>query len=189
MGIKQEWILIHGKANNMDFLDLAKKRSSVRSYQSRKVEPEKLRKILEAGRVAPTAGNTQPQIVMIIQTDDGFSRLKKAANVYGAPLALIVCADHSASWKRPFDGKDTADIDAAIVSTHMILQAEELGLGSIWVGYFKPDVLASEFSLPASAEPICILGMGYARDGARKSPERHETERKPLIDTVRYEAF
>ena len=173
----------------MDFLELAKKRSSVRAYKSRKVEPEKLQKILEAGRVAPTAGNTQSQIVLVIQADEGFARLKKAGNIYGAPLALIVCADHSASWKRPFDGKDSADVDAAIVSTHMILQAQELGLDSIWVGYFKPDVLASEFSLPTDLEPICILGIGYAADGAPKSPGRHNTERKPISETVRYEAF
>ncbi len=173
----------------MDFLDLAKKRSSVRKFKSRKVEAEKLQKILEAGRVAPTAGNTQPQLVLVIQTDEGFEKLKKSGNIYGAPLALIVCADHSASWKRPFDGKDTADIDTAIVSTHMILQAEELGLSSIWVGYFKPDVLASEFSLPDGVEPISILGIGYAQDGAPKSPNRHDTDRKPVSDTVRYESF
>lgn len=173
----------------MDFLDLAKKRSAVRSYKSRKVEPEKLQRILEAGRVAPTAGNTQPQLILVIQTDEGFEKLKKAGNIYGAPLALVVCADHSASWKRPFDGKDTADIDATIVSTHMILQAEELGLDSIWVCYFKPDVLASEFSLPKDVEPISILGIGYAADGAPKSPGRHNTERKAISETVRNEAF
>lgn len=173
----------------MDFLDLAKKRSSVRKYKSRKVEPDKLQKILEAGRVAPTAGNTQPQFVLAIQTEEGFDKLKKAGNIYGAPLALIVCADHSASWKRPFDRKDTADIDATIVSTHMILQAEELGLDSIWVCYFKPDVLATEFSLPEGVEPINILGIGYAADEAPKSPSRHTTERKPISETVRYEKF
>ena len=173
----------------MDFLELAKKRSSVRSYTPEKIEPEKLQKILEAGRVAPTAANTQSQIILVIQSEEGLAKLKKAGSIYGAPTALVVCADHSASWKRPIDGKDTADIDVTIVAAHMVLQAQELGLDSIWVCFFKPDVLAAEFALPEGVEPVSILGIGYAAHGAPKSPDRHKTERKPLSDTVRFEAF
>ena len=172
----------------MDFIDLAKKRYSVRGFDSKKIEQEKIEKILEAGRVAPTAGNTQPQKILAIKTDAGFQRLKKGANVYSAPLALIVCADHSFSWKRPIDGKDMADIDASIVATHMMLEAADLGLGSIWVGYFKADAIRAEFVLPSSVEPICILGIGYAL-GDVKSPDRHKAERKPLMETVHYETW
>ena len=172
----------------MDFLELAKKRYSVRGFEARKVGQEKLEKILEAGRVAPTAGNTQPQKVLVIRTEEGLKKLKKAGNVYGAPLALVVCADHSASWKRPIDGKDTADIDTSIVAAHMLLQAADLGLGTIWVGYFRPDEVISAFSLPKGVEPVSILGIGYAA-GEAKSPERHGTERKPLGETVFYETF
>ena len=124
----------------MDFLTLAKKRCSVRQYQDKPVEQEKLDLILSAGRVAPTAANKQPQRIVVIQSAEGLEKLKKAANVYGAPLAMIVCADHQSSWKRPFDGKDAADIDATIVTTHMMLQAAGLGLGSIWVCFFDPIV-------------------------------------------------
>ncbi|MEI6100223.1 MAG: nitroreductase family protein [Eubacteriales bacterium] len=173
----------------MDFLDLSKKRCSVRKFRNEPVEKEKLMKILEAGRVAPTAANTQSQKILVIESKEGFAKLKMSANSYGAPLCLIVCADHSESWIRPFDRKDTADIDASIVTTHMMLQAEELGLASIWICYFKPDVLCAEFSLPAGFEPINILGIGYAEDGTRKSPDRHTQERKPLNQTVFYESF
>lgn len=85
----------------------------------------------------------------------------------------MVCADHSFSWKRAFDGKDTAEIDASIVATHMILEATDLGLNSIWVGYFKPDVIKAEFALPEGVEPINILGIGYS-----------DEERKSLTDTI-----
>lgn len=78
----------------MNFLDIAKKRFSVRKYDQRKVEEEKLLKILEAGRVAPTAVNYQPQRIIAVQKEEGMERLKKCANVYNAPLALIVCGDH-----------------------------------------------------------------------------------------------
>lgn len=59
----------------------------------------------------------------------------------GAPLAIIVCADHNKAWVRPFDKKQTGDIDASILTDHMMLQATELGLGTVWVCYFKPDVI------------------------------------------------
>jgi nitroreductase len=172
----------------MDFLTLAKKRCSVRQYQDKPVEQEKLDLILSAGRVAPTAANKQPQRIVVIQSAEGLEKLKKAANVYGAPLAMLVCADHQSSWKRPFDGKDAADIDATIVTTHMMLQAAELGLGSIWVCFFDPIVLRNEFAIPAEVEPINILGIGYAA-GPVKAADRHEQERKPMSDFVLYESF
>ncbi|WP_163195193.1 nitroreductase family protein [Clostridium thermarum] len=163
----------------MEFLQLAKKRYSVRKYQSRKVEPEKLMKILEAARVAPTGANTQPQRLIVVQEQEGLEKLKKAANVFGSPLAIIVCGDHKVVWKRPFDGKDILDIDASIVTDHMMLQATELGLGTLWVCYFDPDVLRKEFELPDHIEPINILAIGYA-DGEPASPERHDKTRKPI---------
>lgn len=170
----------------MDFLELAKKRYSVRKFGSQKVEQEKFEKILEAGRIAPTAANLQPQRIIAIQSEEGLEKLKKAANVYSAPLAFVVCADHSASWKRPLDGHDTADIDTSIVTTHMMLEAADLGLGSIWVCYFKLDIIKAEFDLPESVEPINVLGIGYDA-GETKSSDRHATERKPLSETVRFE--
>lgn len=65
---------------------------------------------------------------------------------------------------RPFDRKQTGDIDATILTDHMMLQATELGLGTVWVCYFKPDVLTKEFNLPANLEPINILVIGYSDD-------------------------
>lgn len=172
----------------MDFLELAKTRFASRRFTDRKVEPEKLEKILEAGRVAPTAANLQPQRILVIQSGQGLEKLSKAGSVYRAPLALVVCADHSACWKRPLDGKNTADIDASIVATHLILEATYLGLDSIWVCYFKKEIVSAEFALPAEVEPINILGIGYS-DAPKKSPDRHGSERKPLAELVRYETF
>ncbi len=172
----------------MSFLELAKKRYAVRNFLSTKVEPEKLKIILEAGRVAPTGANTQPQELIVIQESAGFEKLKKAANVYKAPLAIIVCGNNNSVWKRPFDGKTLIDIDTSIITDHMMLQATELGLGTIWVCYFKPDVVKREFNLPDYIEPINILGIGYA-SGPGASPDRHDTARKPLTEIVSYETF
>jgi nitroreductase len=172
----------------MDFLELAKKRYSVRNYQPRKVEEDKLLKILEAGRVAPTGANRQPHRLIVVQEAAGMERLKKAANPYGAPLAIIVCADHNATWKRNYDGKDIADIDAAIVTDHMMLEATDMDLGTLWVCHFNPEVLKKEFNIPENLEPMNILCIGY-RAGEAESPDRHNKLRLPLEDFVHYESY
>jgi Nitroreductase len=170
----------------MSFLEMAKRRYSVRDYQAKKVETEKLLTILEAGRVAPTGANKQPQKLIVVQENEGLEKVKKAANIYGAPLAIIVCGDHDKAWKRPLDGKDITDIDASIVTDHMMLQATELGLGSVWICYFKSDVIQKEFHLPDNLEPINILAIGYA-GGKAESSDRHDKTRNPLNEIVFYE--
>ena len=172
----------------MDFLKLAKKRYSVREYQPKQVEKEKLLTILEAARIAPTAHNNQPAKLIVVQKSEGLNKLKKAANVYGAPLAIIVCSDNEIAWERPFDGKNYSDIDTTIVTDHMMLQATELGLGTVWIGYFDPNIVKQEFNLPKNINPINILAIGYAA-GKVSSPDRHDAARKPLTDIVSYETY
>lgn len=170
----------------MVFLELAKARYSVRTYEDRKVEPEKLAAILKAASVAPTAANLQPVRLLAVQQSEGLEKIGKAGRIFGAPLAVIVCVDREKAWVRPFDGKSTADIDAAIITDHMMLAAADLGLGSVWIGYFKPDVLHSEFSLPENWEAISILAIGYPK-GEPADPERHETQRIEIKKLVSYE--
>ncbi len=170
----------------MDFITIAKKRCSIRSYTEQQVEPEKLEKILEAAHVAPTAANLQPVHLIAVQSAEGLAKIGKAANIYSAPLAIIVCADHSKAWVRPFDQKQTGDIDASILTDHMMLQATELGLGSVWICYFKPDVLSREFDLPTNLEPINILAIGYAGEDFADM-ERHSQMRIPVSELVSYE--
>ena len=164
----------------MSFLELAKKRYSVRSYTPQKVEEEKLDKILQAAHAAPTAANLQPVRLIAVQSKEGLEKIGKAANIYGAPLAVIVCADHNKAWVRPFDKKQTADIDASILTDHMMLEAAELGLGSVWVCYFNPDIIKKEFELPGNLEPINILAIGYSNEEAA-DPERHSQTRPDNI--------
>lgn len=170
----------------MDLITIAKQRCSIRSYTPKKVEPEKLKKILEAAHVAPTAANLQPVHLIAVQSENGLSKISKAADIYGAPLAIIVCADHNKAWIRPFDKKQTCDIDASILTDHMMLQATELGLGTVWICYFKPDVLKEEFNLPDNLEPINILAIGYANEKPANA-ERHSRTRVPLNELVSYE--
>lgn len=172
----------------MGFLEDAKKRYSVRSYNERRVETEKLEKIIEAAHVAPTAANLQPVHLLIVQEAEGMAKIAKAGNVYGAPVAIIVCADHDKAWVRPFDGKQTGDIDATILTDHMMMEATELGLGTVWVCYFDPEVISREFNLPENLEPVNILAVGYS-DEEGADPERHGRTRIPVEELVSYEVL
>ena len=113
----------------MELLEIAKKRHSVRKYTGKEIEQEKLDKILEAAHAAPTAANMQPVRLIVVKSKEGLEKVGKAANIYQAPAAIVVCANKTKAWKRPFDGKITTDIDASILTDHMMLEATELGLG------------------------------------------------------------
>ena len=169
----------------MSFIEIAKMRYSVRKYSDRAVESEKLEKIIEAAHVAPTAANLQPVKLIVVQSEEGLNKLGKAANTYDAPIAIIVCADHSKAWIRPFDGKKTTDIDATILTDHMMHEATELGLGTCWVCYFKADIISKEFRLPDNLEPVNILAIGYA-DEAPADSNRHAKERIAVEKLVTY---
>lgn len=169
----------------MSVLDTAKVRSSVRAYTEQAVEEDKLQKILEIARVAPTAANMQPVRLVVVRSREGLAAVSEAANIYGAPVAVVVCADKSKAWKRPFDGKVTSDIDASILTDHMMLMATELGLGSVWICYFKPDVLKRRLGLSENLEPVNILALGYSAE-PEADRDRHDKMRIPMSELVRY---
>lgn len=172
----------------MDFLTLARTRYSVRKYRSCPVDPEKLDRILTAAQVAPTAANLQPVRLLVVESPEGLSKLSSAANIFGAPLAIVACVDTKAAWRRPIDGKSASDIDASILTTHMMLEATDLGLGSLWICYFHADKLRAAFRLPDNLEPVNILAIGYA-DTEPLSPMRHSDTRRALSDIVIHETF
>lgn len=154
----------------MSFLEIARNRRSVRKFKETPVEPQSLEQVLEAARAAPTAANLQPVRLIVVQSSEARQKLSYAANCYGAPVSVIVCADHSRAWKRPYDGKSTADIDASILTDHMMLCAADLGLAGVWICYFKPKVIRKEFSLPECWEAVNILALGYADESPVPTP-------------------
>ena len=112
----------------MTFFQLAKDRYSVRSYKSQLVEPDKLAQILEAGRIAPTAANKQPQRIKVIIDPAELAKVDECTPCrFGAPAVLLVCYDKAACWKRKFDGANSGEVDASIITTHLMLAAEDLG--------------------------------------------------------------
>lgn len=170
----------------MEFLELAKKRYSNRKYSNKMVEKEKLELILEAARVAPSAHNNQAFKLIVVQTPEGLKKVSKAGNIYGASLAIIVCEDKESAWTNPFNNRQLVSHDAVIATDHMILQATELGIKSVWIGWFDPAVIKVEFNLPENLEAINILALGYSDDIPAKT-DRHAKVRKPIGELVVYE--
>lgn len=172
----------------MAFIDLAVQRYSVRKFSEKPVEDEKIDVILQAARVSPTACNNQPQRILVIQSDEALSKLKECTNYhFHAPLAFLICYDKTVSWKRPFDGDDSGDVDASIVTTQMMLAAADSGLGTTWVGYFDPEKTRKVFEIPENFIPVAILPTGYPADNS--VPSSNHAKRYALEQTVFYNKF
>ena len=170
----------------MDFLQLATDRYSVRSFSNRPIEPEKMEKILRAGQVAPTAVNFQPQKIYILKSDEAMDKLRALTRfTYDAPIVLLFCADVSKAWKSSSEpGYHTGEMDVSIVCTHMMLEAWELGIGSVWVRGFDARQVAKAFNLPEHIKPICLLPIGYPSDNSVPYAQWHSRYR-PLNEMVK----
>ncbi|MDE7082732.1 MAG: nitroreductase family protein [Clostridia bacterium] len=170
----------------MEFLELAKSRYSVRSFSERRVEDDKLKIILEAARVAPTACNNQPQRLYVLQSDEAIEKLKQASKfVFGASTVIVFTSVKEEEWKNPFT-KDyhTGEIDVSIVCTQAMLQAWELGIGSCWVGYYDPEKVRKALSIPKNEQIVAILPLGYPSEDCK--PAAAHYLRKPLEETVKF---
>lgn len=166
-----------------DFLTLAEERYSVRKFSDKSVPQETIDRILRAGQLAPTGCNNQPQHVFVIRSEEALAKMRLCTKChFGAPLGMLVCYDANQSWKRKYDGADSGWVDASIVTTHMMLEAHEQGVGSCWVMYFDPEAVKVQFELPDHLIPVALLVMGYPAENAEASPLHCQT--KPLEELV-----
>jgi len=172
----------------MNFSQLVKERYSVRKFSDRKIEPDTLKLILEAGKAAPTACNYQPQRILVLDSEENLAKLKICTPYhFHAPMALLICYDTAVSWKRSYDQEDMGPVDASIVTTQMMLQAAELGLGTTWVGHFDPTAIRESFHIPEAFIPVALLPLGYPREDSVPHP-LHE-KRYDLDHTVFFNSF
>jgi len=171
----------------MEFLELAAKRFSVRKFSQKKVEQEKLDKILEAGRLAPTAKNSQSHKIFVLKSEESLKKINEATPMaFHAPVVLMICYDKTQSYKlttdRHYPDYDSGELDAAIVITHMMMEATDLGLGTLWARGYDSQNIYDAFSLPDNLELVSLLDIGYPADDCEPSP-RH-SQRKDLSETV-----
>lgn len=169
------------------FLELAKSRYSLRDFMSKPVEEEKLNYILECGRIAPSAANYQPWLLLVVRENKIRQELSGTYNrdwFRQAPVILVFLGDHSQAWKRS-DGKDYTDIDLAIIIDHITLAAAEQGLGTCWICNFDAAKCRQILNLPAHLEPIAYLPLGYPA-GSTDQNSRH-LKRKSIEEIIKFD--
>ena len=172
----------------MEFNELIRDRYSVRNFKPEHLPQAVIDKILEAGHIAPTGCNFQPQKILVLNTDESVEKLKSCTKChFGAPSAMLICHNKEESWKRVYDGALSSPIDAAIVTTHMMLAAHNEGVGCCWVMHFNPSAMCESFNIPENFEPVALLVMGYPADDAK--PIGMHFESRPMNETVFYDSF
>ncbi len=167
----------------MEFEKVIRERFSVRKFKDDLISDELINKILEAGNLAPTAKNNQPQKIYVVKTKEGLEKIDKASPCrYNAPVCLIVASDKNIAWSK--ENYSTYEMDACIVATHMMLEATNIGVDNIWIEMFDKNVLRREFNLEENIEPICLIPLGYRTDDCNPSPMHNK--RKKLSEIVEY---
>ncbi len=171
----------------MEFTDLIKTRESVRSYDpDRPVPVDILEKILEAGRLAPSAANRQPWKFIVISSPAMLQKVKACydRDWFGdAPQVLAVAGLRDQAWSRRYDGYSSLETDAAIAMTHIILAAENEGAGTCWIAAFDPEKLRKALDTGPEEIIFGITPLGYPKPGFKKINIK---QRKPLSEITRF---
>jgi nitroreductase len=169
----------------MEYTELIRTRESVRNYDpNRPVPKEILEKILDAGRLAPSACNYQPWKFLVISSSAMLEKVKACYNrdwFKDAPHILVVLGIRDQAWNRSYDGYNSIETDVAIAMTHIILAAENEGVGACWIAAYNPALLKEALNPGANQLIFGIIPLGYPKPGFQKALIK---ERKPLGDIV-----
>ena len=190
----------------MELLDIEKKRYTVRSFADTPLEAEKLQRILEAGRWAPTAVNAQPQRIVILNSKENLEKVRefctfgfrkeykelaeesadeehgRSVYYYGAPVVLMICYDREKCWHHPESGESSGLTDANIVATHMMLEAASIDVGSAWISYFDKEKARQLLNIPENWVMTSLLYLGYPSEDSRPNTKTGG-KRKELSET------
>lgn len=170
----------------MDFYEVIRNRESIRNYDpNRPVDREILNRILEAGRIAPSAANNQPWRFVLISSKE---MLKKMQACYlrgwfhDAPHVLVAVGKAKEAWVREADGYNSLHTDLAIAMDHMILAAENEGVATCWIAAYKPDALNEALQLE-EGECVCtITPLGYPKDGFKKKGTKQRKDFNQIVE-------
>ena len=165
------------------FMRILESRYSCHSFSNYPVSDTKLSMILEAGRMAPSAGNCQPTRIWVVKSEDALARLRTVHSCYNAPVVLVVGCRNEEAWVRECDGVNAAKTDAAIVLTHLMLTATDAGLANMWIWDFDPHKVREVFPEMRNHGVYGMLAIGYPASGAGRPTDLH-TQRKSIEDLV-----
>ncbi len=165
------------------FIDLVRLRTSCRSYEPKPVPREHLELMLEAARLAPSACNKQPWRFVVVEDDATRMRLINESFLVGIPMKWAVNAgaiialgmEKSAITHKiapKISGVDYPLLDLGIAGEHLVLQAEELGLGTCWIGWMKPKEVRRIVGWPRNIEPVSLITVGWPSPSERQTRPR-----------------
>ena len=171
----------------MNFHALISERESIRSYDpDRKIPEDTLNRILDAGRLAPSACNNQPWEFILVSSEEMLSKIRpcyKAAWFQSAPHILIVKGFRNKAWIRPSDKYNSLETDLTIAMDHMILAAEFAEIGTCWVAAFNPVIMRKALNLKDDEEVFAITPLGYTPEEFKKYRKKN---RKPFNEVVKF---
>ena len=172
----------------MEYTELIRSRESIRNYDpNRPVPKEILVKILEAGRLAPSACNYQPWKFLVISSS---VMLEKVRVCYqrdwfkDAPHVLVILGLKDQAWKRSYDGYNSIETDVAIAMTHIILAAENEGVGACWVEAYNPAVLKDAINQGENQLIFGITPLGYTKSGFKKASEKNRKSLEEIVEFI-----
>ncbi len=170
----------------MEYYNLIENRETIRNYDAtKKIDDEVLNRILNAGRLAPSASNRQPWTFVLVSSHKKLTEVKAAYQrewFQKAPCIIVVTGDKTKSWVRPKDGYNSIETDLAIAVDHMILAAENEGLGACWIIAFDYELLAKAIGLKENEVVYSMAALGYPPDDFKKTGRKI---RKPLDEVVK----
>jgi nitroreductase len=171
----------------MEYTELIGKRESLRNYDPDRPVPEAvLQRILDAGRIAPSAHNNQPWKFIIVSSQLLLSKVKMCYQrewIRDAPLILILAGLRNEAWIRDYDGYNSVETDAAIALTHIILAAANEGVGTCWIMAYNPFALREVLNLDDNYQIFGITPLGYPKHGYLRTAVK---KRKPLEEIVEF---
>ena len=171
----------------MEFYELIRYRKSIRNYDPDKtVAEDVLHRILEAGRLAPSAANRQPWKFLLISSAEMLDKVRmcyKGEWFRQAPHILVVTGNRDDAWTRKYDGYNSIETDLTIAMDHLILAAANEGVGSCWIAAFDPLLLQEALGLKENDEVFAITPLGYPEDSYQSG---HAKNRKAISEIVEY---
>lgn len=170
----------------MDIYELIRGRESIRNYDpERPLDPETLFRILEAGRLAPSAVNYQPWRFLVVSSVEMLGKVRPCYPrpwFHDAPHILVVVGRVNEAWVRQKDGYNSLETDLTIALDHMILAAEYEGVGTCWVGAYDPDILREALSLKENEIVYSITPLGYQKEGFEKKGNKQRKEISEIVE-------
>ena len=169
----------------MDVFTAISQRCSVRAYKSNDVEEDKLKKVLEAGRLSPSASNRQDWKFIVVKNKEIRKKLAKAAFgqffIEEAPVVIVACGTESKAIMAC--GQPAYTVNVSIACAFMILLAHELGIGTCWIGAFKEDEVKKILKIPDSVRIVAMIPLGYPDE------DPSQRSRKGLDQIISFEKF